>query len=244
MICCENCKTKFKQTHYYCPSCGNDKFREINKEPETINREESNLLPLKKITDFRGKIGRKKYIGAILIILVLNLLSLNLFNYIQMIETQSYIKELMAFVFIFALIYSSLAILSLGKKRCSDLGVSGYYQFIPLYFLFMVFKNGINKEKNKIEESIVYLFGPIISNLISIYFILTLLKEINPNFDRSDNFLSLIFILYFAASIFYFSYTLIKFKYYKKNHLELRILEKTLERKKILTILNQIRNEE
>ena len=39
-------------------------------------------------------------------------------------------------------------IIAQGTKRCHDIGVNGFYQFIPFYFFWMIIEDGVPK-KNK-----------------------------------------------------------------------------------------------
>lgn len=91
---------------------------------------------LKHLFSFNGKIGRLEYaITLILCSLYTSFVS-------------EIIKPPASGDFIMFLGISIIPILVIcfasGAKRCHDLGVSGWYQIIPLYVLVMLFKNGVN----------------------------------------------------------------------------------------------------
>lgn len=50
-------------------------------------------------------------------------------------------------------LFSWYLVITAGCRRCHDLGVSGYAQFIPFYFLVMLFKSG-EKDSNKYDNEL------------------------------------------------------------------------------------------
>lgn len=81
---------------------------------------------------FKGRIRRKEYALSLIIVLILVFI-LNII-----------IKESDGELFFLELTYPPLFwfLLAQGAKRCHDIGVSGWMQLVPFYFLWMLFKKG------------------------------------------------------------------------------------------------------
>lgn len=85
------------------------------------------------IFSFEGRIRRLEY--------GLSYLAFSLLYGVMIVFWQSFQRFDILFYFYFAILYWFM--ISQGAKRCHDLGNNGFYQFIPFYGLFMLFKDGI-----------------------------------------------------------------------------------------------------
>lgn len=237
------CATVYDHDHYFCPSCENDKFEIIKEDHDLVNFKESTLIPLKNITDFKGIVGRQKYVLSVLGISIIYLILLSFFEYFQQIETNSYVVELFAVISLIFLIYGIIAIFSLGTKRCKDLEVQWYYQFIPLYFLFMIFKIGNNKPQGILEKKLIYIILSFISIIFSCYLFFVLFEDFSFKLERMDDVLNLFFLVYFASVAVVFLYVSLYLKTYEYNNVKILILELLVKRKNLITKLKELENE-
>ncbi len=98
---------------------------------------------------FKGRIRRLEYIYSILLYIFL------FFSVSSLTQGISYGKEIFWGTF-FVLTWFLIA---QGTKRCHDVGVNGFYQFIPFYFLYLALEDGIPK-KNKYGLNPKGLKGP------------------------------------------------------------------------------------
>ena len=93
----------------------------------------------KSIFSFEGRIRRKEYCLSFLIYnciaVLLWALTLNMASHYS---TNQDSTLLVLILFIPCLIF----IWAQGAKRCHDLGKSGWYQFIPFYFICLLFADG------------------------------------------------------------------------------------------------------
>ena len=97
-----------------------------------------NLISIgSELFSFSGRIGRKAYGLSLMLCIFLSILIL-----VSILQT----KGNTAFL---ALLYIPIIGLALaqGAKRCHDLGNSGWFQWIPFYYLIMLLKEG-TKEPN------------------------------------------------------------------------------------------------
>jgi uncharacterized membrane protein YhaH (DUF805 family) len=87
---------------------------------------------LSKIFSFSGRIGRIEYALSVIFFIAL-------LNLIEGYRFKDY--------FIVAIIPISMfwLLLAQGSKRCHDMGISGWWQIIPFYFVTMLFLGGDKK---------------------------------------------------------------------------------------------------
>lgn len=98
---------------------------------------ENSLLWFRSFFSFSGRIGRKTYGLSLMLCIFLSILIL-----VSILQT----KGNTAFL---AFLYIPIIglVLAQGAKRCHDLGNSGWFQWIPFYYLIMLLKEG-TKEPN------------------------------------------------------------------------------------------------
>jgi len=87
-----------------------------------------------KIFSFNGRIGISEYVVS----LIICLLFVSLINFLMihnLSRQDQLLKELLKTPYYYLIIAQ-------GSKRCQDLGTNGWYQLIPLYIYFMLFKKG------------------------------------------------------------------------------------------------------
>ena len=97
-----------------------------------------NLISIgSELFSFSGRIGRKAYGLSLMVCIFLSILIL-----VSILQTEGNTAFL-------ALLYIPIIGLALaqGAKRCHDLGNSGWFQWIPFYYLIMLLKEG-TKEPN------------------------------------------------------------------------------------------------
>jgi len=82
----------------------------------------------KNVWSFSGRIRRTEYGISIII------------YYFILVLTPSVLPELISSIVILAAI---VFLLAQGTKRCHDVGVNGWYQLIPFFFIYLIFGNGI-----------------------------------------------------------------------------------------------------
>lgn len=87
---------------------------------------------------FKGRIRRLEYWLSVLIWYVYIFL-------VFFLATESNLSEL---IFLFHL-PGFIFLWAQGSKRCHDIGISGWYQIIPFYWLSMLFANGEQELSNK-----------------------------------------------------------------------------------------------
>lgn len=98
---------------------------------------ENSLLWFRSFFSFSGRIGRKAYGLSLMACIFLSILIL-----VSILHT----KGNAAFLVLLYIPIIGLA-LAQGAKRCHDLGNSGWFQWIPFYYLIMLLKEG-TKEPN------------------------------------------------------------------------------------------------
>jgi len=99
---------------------------------------------MKEYFSSKGRIRRSEYIY--ILITVCTLFFVGVFVLQKELEEQHYIVgpfDLLYVIIGISLIWVALAA---GAKRCHDIGKTGYYQLIPLYFLYMILAEGENRK--------------------------------------------------------------------------------------------------
>ena len=86
------------------------------------------------VFSFYGRVERTEYAVSLTICYFLIFL-INFLMAFNLSFQDSLIKELLKTPYYYL-------ILAQGSKRCQDLGKSGWYQLIPFYIYFMLFKKG------------------------------------------------------------------------------------------------------
>lgn len=109
----------------------------------------------KNLFNLKGRVNRGQFlinliliifICIIMLVILNNLLFLLFklyFQYYESYDIYIYIDIKSIIILIVELVFLML-IFFLGAKRCHDLGKSGWWQFIPFYILWMLFKKGDN----------------------------------------------------------------------------------------------------
>jgi uncharacterized membrane protein YhaH (DUF805 family) len=90
---------------------------------------------------FKGRIGRKEFILGQLVglfMIIIPVIIYSLFSDAMNFE----INSIPILVKIIILIPFYWFTLSQNTKRCHDLGKSGWWQIVPFYFIWMIFKKG------------------------------------------------------------------------------------------------------
>jgi len=98
---------------------------------------------------FKGRIRRQEYVISAAFYFIIYFPIAYLTNGIP------YGKE----IFWGILLFLSWFMVAQGFKRCHDVGVNGFYQFIPFYFFWLIVEDGIPK-KNKYGLNPKGLKGP------------------------------------------------------------------------------------
>lgn len=91
----------------------------------------------KRFFSFKGRIGRKEY-ALTYLIYILYCLPMNIID-------EDKISGFFAIIWLLLLFPMLWIMYAQGAKRCHDRGNSGWYQFIPFYFLWMFFAVGDDK---------------------------------------------------------------------------------------------------
>ncbi|WP_050720694.1 DUF805 domain-containing protein [Candidatus Azobacteroides pseudotrichonymphae] len=102
------------------------------------------LKKLKGYFSFKGRIGRKGYIISFISLVIMNVIMNNNKDSI-----------ILYCLWIFFLYFS----LAQGSKRCHDLGRSAWWQFVPLFPLWLFFSRG-QKGSNRYGEDPMELTTP------------------------------------------------------------------------------------
>lgn len=89
-----------------------------------------------KIFSFKGTLGQSKYIANFFVALVLDIAYAFLVN-------NHYLDSIIAIIILIPLLWYNLA---LGAKRCHDIGLNGWYQLIPFFYIYLLFAR--SKENN------------------------------------------------------------------------------------------------
>lgn len=105
-----------------------------------MSEESSNKL-FKDPFSFKGRIRRLEYLYSIICINIAGLI-LQFYSVIQEKCTGSFIFDIILLIFLCWFAYAQ------GCKRCHDIGLSGWYQIIPFFFIVLLFKEG-NFDTNK-----------------------------------------------------------------------------------------------
>jgi len=101
---------------------------------------------MKEYFSGKGRIRRSEYIY--IMITVCTLFFVGIFVIQKELEERHYIVVFYDYLYLFIGIALLWAGGAAGVKRCHDMGKSGYYQLIPLYFIWMMVAEGENT-KNK-----------------------------------------------------------------------------------------------
>ena len=118
---CKNCGQEIAEDSVFCEYCGT--------KIDTPSKQVANKGMFHKPFSFQGRIGRLEYSISFLCFVFLALLLPSLgFGFIMC-------------ALLFVLIAQS-------TKRCHDIGKSGWWQLIPFYFIWLLFKKG-DKSDNK-----------------------------------------------------------------------------------------------
>jgi len=97
---------------------------------------------------FNGRIGRVQYF----VVFVLCFIFLGSISGINAESMATEYKPSIISLFIIPLLWILWAE---GAKRCHDIGVSGWYQIIPFYFLWMLVKKGdVGENKYNVVQNI------------------------------------------------------------------------------------------
>lgn len=102
-------------------------------------------------TIFDGREGRVNY--AIIFIIV-NLINLWYAAFEEGLASFISNEEFANFMEVALIIYLYIEFLSIGAKRCHDLGKNGWWQFIPFYFLYLLFAEG-EKADNQYGRALI-----------------------------------------------------------------------------------------
>lgn len=107
--------------------------------------------PLKKITVqpysnkifeapflFSGRIRRREYALTLLIVLLFALLSGMIINF------TSWEEDKIGVIIAMYIVYTPIRVFfhAQAAKRCHDIGKSGWWQLVPLYYMFLIFQEG------------------------------------------------------------------------------------------------------
>jgi len=117
----------------------NSSFFEINNDQEFTPPKIPKLKSNSSESSFEGRVGRVTYALYFFMALFINYLLIGLDNFISKFiqnEDLKYFIELIIILNIFWIILAN------GTKRCHDLGKNGWWQFIPFYFIWMLFVEG------------------------------------------------------------------------------------------------------
>jgi uncharacterized membrane protein YhaH (DUF805 family) len=132
---------------------------------KTSKKTKKYYLRLKDLFKLKGRVNRGQFlinlIFIIFICITIKIILIELFNILFYLIFQYYnyyyniylyfnIKSII--IYTVELVFLVL-IFFLGAKRCHDLGKNGWWQFIPFYILWMLFKKG-QFQKNKYGNSI------------------------------------------------------------------------------------------
>lgn len=105
---------------------------------------------------FKGRITRSEYVISlgmyVYSFIIFGILIIGMFGVLDGFSDEMELSSDSLFVFLFFFVLFPLFILFVyhscwfifaqGVKRCHDLGYNGWYQFLPLYCLWMMFANG------------------------------------------------------------------------------------------------------
>jgi uncharacterized membrane protein YhaH (DUF805 family) len=86
---------------------------------------------------FAGRVRRTEYVASIIL--------LNVGNY-ALSTAVAPIFEVIDYVLLVLIIPLLWFAFAQGAKRCHDLGKSGFWQFVPFYFLWLLFEEGMDEE--------------------------------------------------------------------------------------------------
>tara|TARA_B100001063_G_scaffold174599_1_gene163590 strand:+ start:242 stop:910 length:669 start_codon:yes stop_codon:yes gene_type:complete len=93
---------------------------------EGVDEQKNSTKMFKKVWSFNGRIRRTEYGISIIIYYFVSSLS----------------PELPELIFVIALLASLVFLLAQGSKRCHDVGVNGWYQLIPFFFIYLIVGKG------------------------------------------------------------------------------------------------------
>lgn len=125
----------------------------INNNTQNIKNDQSNTSQLPKKSNmfshpfsFKGRIRRTEYWITFIISCLVNFSIDLIFNS----TSYSFSESIYIVLFVIVIFYVTFIwfLLAQNTKRCHDLGNSGFYQLIPFYGLWLLFKEG-EKEINK-----------------------------------------------------------------------------------------------
>ncbi len=94
---------------------------------------------IKKIFSFKGRISRTEYIVSYFLYLACYFLYLAFYNLLL-----EFVHSIISFSLLNILLFWFIA--SQSAKRCHDIGKSGWWQLIPFYFFWLLFKKGQSGE--------------------------------------------------------------------------------------------------
>ena len=84
---------------------------------------------IKHVFSFQGRIGRSEYFCSYVATCLYSSLNDNIdFDYF--------------FIYLIGLVIFGVFIIAQAAKRCHDLGQSGWFQLIPFYVFWLIFKKG------------------------------------------------------------------------------------------------------
>ena len=117
--------------------------QEKNKTKDVKNEPKSFINKIKELFSFEGRINASKFFLRLLLWFIFMFFLLLFVDLIIISKSFNYFTSPIYSVFVFIIIFLHfLFCFAQGAKRCHDLGKSGWWQLIPFYILWMLFKKG------------------------------------------------------------------------------------------------------
>lgn len=151
MESCPRCKKIFPISHSFCPICGSDLRKQKISEGELEEKKLSYDSSVNTKTEnnslfsINGTIGRGTYLFHFVVYIFFNILFKSI--------AEDFTDESIILFIILIQVLLFVYFLFQGKRRCHDIGESGWWQLVPFYTFFMLFIPGnyslSNKYRNK-----------------------------------------------------------------------------------------------